>query len=135
MSQLQAIYDEYQQTIRSLQEHVVSVESQLYEHEIVIETLQGVPSDRKAWRMVSNGDSIVTKGKDNGENGENGENGDGGASAGALVETSAGDACIKLQETTKGLKELKVKLETEISDVRKEFEEWKVKNNIKIVRG
>ncbi|KGK34375.1 hypothetical protein JL09_g6477, partial [Pichia kudriavzevii] len=37
---LQDTYDEYQQTIRALEEHITSIETQLYEHEIVIDTLK-----------------------------------------------------------------------------------------------
>jgi prefoldin subunit 2 len=116
---LQEKYDEYQHTIRSLQEHVVSVESQLYEHEIVLDTLKSVPAERKAWRLISTGDlpdaSVTSKG--------------------ALVETNAGDASTKLDQTITGLTSLKNKLEQEIVDVRKEFDEWKTKHNIKVVQG
>lgn len=124
---LQYKYDEYQQTIRSLQEHVVSVESQLYEHEIVVETLRGVPEDRKAWRLVSNGDSVLKSNADEGDDKTSG--------SGALVETTAKDARLKLEETISGLKSLKAKLESEIVDVKKEFEDWKTKNNVKIVQS
>lgn len=127
----QAQYDEYQQTLQSLQEHVVSVESQLYEHEIVAETLKGVPAERRAWRLISNGESgVVVKGSQEKDGGAAAE-----SSSGALVETNAGDARKKLLETIKGLEELKEKLQKETEEVKKEFDEWRVKNNVKIVRS
>ncbi|ODQ44104.1 hypothetical protein PICMEDRAFT_37638 [Pichia membranifaciens NRRL Y-2026] len=110
----QAQYDEYQQTLQSLQDHVVSLESQLYEHEIVVETLKGVPAERRAWRL--DGGAV-------------------GSSSGALVETNAGEAQKKLEETIKGLKQLREKLEKEAAGVKKEFEEWRVKHNVKVVRS
>lgn len=126
----QAQYDEYQQTLQSLQEHVVSLESQLYEHEIVVETLKGVPAERRAWRLVSSGDSgvVVTDKTDK-------DGGAVGSSSGALVETNAGEAQKKLEETIKGLKQLREKLEKEAAGVKKEFEEWRVKHNVKVVRS
>lgn len=120
----QAKYDEYQQTLQQLEEHLISIESQLYEHEIVSETLKSVPSDRKAWRMISNGDNSVISNKEGAT-----------ASSGALIETNAGDANKKLLETIKGLKQLKSKLEKEESEIKKEFNDWKVKNNVKVYRS
>lgn len=124
MSNFQAQYDEYQHTIRALQEHAVTVDSQIYEHEVVLDTLQSVPADRKAWRLVSSGNDVPsTNGKDT------------PTTSGALVETTAKGAGETLAETMKGLKELKSKLEQEVAQTRKEFDEWKVKNNVKVVRG
>lgn len=115
---LQDKYDDYQHTIRSLQEHSTSIESQIYEHEIVISTLKNVPTSRKAWKLINNGNTNdITP------------------SNGALIETNAGDATISLQTTLTGLNDLLNKLNTEINQVRKEFEDWKKKNNIKIVQG
>lgn len=119
---MQQIYDEYQQTIQQLQEHIVSVESQVYEHEIVIDTLKTVPVDRKAWRLVSNGESILTNEEDK-------------AISGGLVETTAEGACEKLEKTFTALSTLKSKLEDEIKQTRQEFEDWKKKNNVKIVQA
>ncbi|ONH72258.1 Prefoldin subunit 2 [Pichia kudriavzevii] len=113
---LQDTYDEYQQTIRALEEHITSIETQFYEHEIVIDTLKKVDGERPAWRLVSAGDTGV-----------------GEASSGALVETTASEALSKLETTVKGLNELKTKVGKEVQDVRKEFVEWKTKNNIKVV--
>lgn len=124
----QAQYDEYQQTLQALHDNAISVDSQLYEHEIVADTLKGVPADRKAWRLISNGDSgVIVGGK--------GKEDQAVSSSGALVETNAGDAHAKLLETIKGLQQLKEKLEKETVEVRKEFDDWKVKNNVKIVRS
>lgn len=119
---LQQTYDEYQQTIQQLQEHVVSVESQIYEHEVVIDTLKGVPQDRKAWRLVSNGETVMTKEDEK-------------AISGGLVETTAAGAKKKLEKTFESLKTLKNKLEEEIKQTRQEFEDWKKKNNVKIVQA
>ncbi|TID30076.1 hypothetical protein CANINC_001362 [Pichia inconspicua] len=119
---LQQTYDEYQQTIQQLQEHVVSVESQIYEHEIVIDTLKGVPQDRKAWRLVSNGDNVLTKEEEK-------------SISGGLVETTAAGAREKLEKTFESLNTLKNKLQDEVNQTRQEFEEWKKKNNIKIVQA
>jgi prefoldin subunit 5 len=124
MSNFQAQYDEYQQTIRALQEHAVSVDSQIYEHEVVLQTLQSVPAERKAWRLVSNGnDAPSTSGTET------------PTASGALVETTAKGAGETLAETMKGLQELKSKLEEEVVQTKKEFDDWKVKNNVKVVRG
>lgn len=100
-------YNEYQQTIRALQEHMASISSQLAEHKVVRETLAKVPGERKAWRLADT----------------------------AMVETNAADAGKVLDEKIAGLVQLQGKLEQECQGVQKEFDEWKVKNNVKIVRG
>lgn len=130
MSALQNKYDEYNQTIRSLEEHLQSVESQIYEHKIVVETLKGVPSDRKAWRLINNGDSVVSSAKE-----DTSLNSEVNTANGALVETTAGSAAVKLDETINGLNELKSKINKEVTDLKKEFDDWKQKNHIKIFRG
>ncbi|GMM46501.1 tubulin-binding prefolding complex subunit [Pichia kluyveri] len=100
-------YNEYQQTIRALQEHMATISSQIAEHRVVRETLSKVPQDRKAWRLADT----------------------------AMVETNAKDAGEVLDEKLRGLEQLQVKLEEECQGVQKEFDDWKVKNNVKIVRG
>lgn len=114
---LQAQYDEYQTTIRSLSERLNSIGMQIAEHEVVIETLKSVPEDRKAWKMFSGGESQ--------------ENPVGSA----LVETNAKGASEQLQKVMAGLNEVAAKTEKDLNGLKSEFEEWKKSNNIKIVRG
>lgn len=119
---LQDKYDDYQATIRSLQEHMTTIESQIYEHELVLSTLKNVPSTRRAWKLTNNAAAETEPSTSSSTNG-------------ALIETNAGDAATSLQNTLNGLNTLLNKVNTEVDETRKEFNDWKTKNNIKIVQG
>lgn len=117
---LQEKYDTYQTTIRGLAERLNSLNSQIQEHEVVIETLAAVPGDRKAWKMFSGGESSLESKNPVGS---------------ALVEMPASDAKSQLEIILKGLKELFEKTEVELKSLQAEFENWKKVKNIKIVKG
>lgn len=117
---LQEKYDTYQTTIRGLAERLNSLNSQIQEHEIVIETLDSVPEDRKAWKMFSGGESTLESKNPVGS---------------ALVEMTAIEAMNQLDTILKGLKDIFQKTEVELKELQSEFENWKKVKNIKIVKG
>ncbi|KAG7718394.1 hypothetical protein KL949_002753 [Ogataea haglerorum] len=104
---LQAKYDQFQQTIESLNTKIVQLHSQIDEHGIVLATLKEVPPDRKCYRMVG----------------------------GSLVELVAGNATKILEENLDGMKKSVDTLTEELKKQQKEFVDWKEKNNIKIVKA
>lgn len=117
---LQERYDTYQATIRGLGERLNSLDSQVQEHQVVVETLKTVPKERRAWRMFSGGESSLEAKAPVGS---------------ALVEMTAEEAGKQLETILQGLKDMVGKTEQELKALQSEFEEWKVAKNIKVVRG
>ncbi|ODV86836.1 hypothetical protein CANARDRAFT_27218 [[Candida] arabinofermentans NRRL YB-2248] len=104
---LQALYDQYQQRIESLSSKLVTIQSEIDEHEIVLSTLVDVPPERKCFRMIG----------------------------GALVELTVKDALVVLKDNLTGMKSSVEVMKKESVKLQKEFLDWKEKNNIKIVKA
>ncbi|KAH3670595.1 hypothetical protein OGAPHI_001110 [Ogataea philodendri] len=104
---LQAKYDNFQQTIESLNTKIVQLHAQADEHAVVLETLKEVPAERRCYRMIG----------------------------GSLVELRAGEASKVLAENLQGMKSTTEKLTEELKTQQKQFLDWKEKNNIKIVKA
>ncbi|GMM32229.1 tubulin-binding prefolding complex subunit [Martiniozyma asiatica (nom. inval.)] len=103
---LQAQYNSYQATIRSLQSRQQELSSQLQEHDVVISTLAETDPSRKAYYSLPDG---------------------------TLLSTTAKEAHDKLTIIAKNLTEVIKKVELETKETSVEFESWKKEKNIKIV--
>ncbi|CAL9729015.1 prefoldin subunit 2 [Monosporozyma unispora] len=99
-------YNEYKQTLESLQTKIIELGHDKDEHDIVIKTLEKTENGRKCYRMVG----------------------------GALVESNVETTKPILETKRKNLDDTINKMKEELVKVATEFEKWKKDNKIQVVK-
>ncbi|TGZ77833.1 Prefoldin beta-like protein [Ascodesmis nigricans] len=104
---LQITYSNYKNTLQQLAGKIGEVEQEAEEHKLVLDSLSGVPEDRKCFRLIN----------------------------GVLVERTVGDVVPALETNAAGLKSVLEGLVKEYKKKQEEMDEWKAKNNIQVVNS
>ena len=99
-------YDEYKQTLETLQTKIIQLGHDKDEHDIVLKTLETTDSKRKCYRMIG----------------------------GALVESDVETTRPILETKRKNLEDTINKMKEELVRVASEFEKWKKDNKIQVVK-
>lgn len=103
-------YNKYQDLLTELQSQLSAVSSQLQEHAVVDKTLAQIPTNeregRKCFKMIG----------------------------GVLVDKSVDEVIVILEEELKELAKSKEALEKELTETKRELNEWMMKNKVKILR-
>lgn len=99
-------YNEYKQTLESLQTKIIELGHDRDEHDIVIKTLEKTENDRKCYRMIG----------------------------GVLVESDVATTKPVLITKRQNLDDTINKMKSELINVASEFEKWKKDNKIQVVK-
>lgn len=104
-NQLLQQYQDMQENLEALQQKIAELQSDVDEHRLVCTTLQGVPDDRRAFRMV----------------------------AGTLVERKVGEILPQLESNATALEGVIIKLEAQREKLSAHIQEMTVKYGIRRV--
>ncbi|KAH7359057.1 Prefoldin beta-like protein [Plectosphaerella cucumerina] len=105
--ELQNQYTVYKNTLQQLAQRIGDVEQEAEEHKLVLETLQPLSGDRKAFRLIN----------------------------GVLMEQTVKDVLPALSTNSEGLKKVLEDLVKQYKTKQDELDSWKKKNNIQVVQS
>ncbi|KAF4819498.1 putative prefoldin subunit 2 [Colletotrichum siamense] len=104
---LQTQYGIYKNTLQQIAQKIGDVEQEAEEHKLVLETLQPLSGDRKAFRLIN----------------------------GVLMEQTVKDVLPALTTNSEGLKKVLEDLVKQYKTKQDELEKWKKKNNVQVVQN
>ncbi|KAL2756830.1 hypothetical protein ACRALDRAFT_1075633 [Sodiomyces alcalophilus JCM 7366] len=104
--ELQNQYTAYKNTLQQIAQKIGDVEQESEEHKLVLETLQPLSGDRKAFRLIN----------------------------GVLMEQTVKDVLPALKTNSEGLKMVLEDLVKQYKVKQDELEKWKKKHNVQIVQ-
>ncbi|ROT39782.1 Prefoldin beta-like protein [Sodiomyces alkalinus F11] len=104
--EMQNQYAVYKNTLQKIAQKIGDVEQEAEEHKLVLETLQPLSGDRKAFRLVN----------------------------GVLMEQTVKDVLPALTTNSEGLRKVLEDLVKQYKTKQEELEKWKKKNNIQVVQ-
>ena len=99
-------YNDYKQTLETLQAKIIEVGHDKDEHDVVLSTLKNTDENRKCYRMINS----------------------------ALVETDVKTTIPILSTKRANLEEAIEKMKAELIKTAEEFEKWKKDNKIQVVK-
>ncbi|RXG43338.1 hypothetical protein VDGE_03018 [Verticillium dahliae] len=105
--ELQNQYTVYKNTLQQIAQKIGDVEQEAEEHKLVLETLQPLSGDRKAFRLIN----------------------------GVLMEQTVQDVMPALKTNSEGLKKVLEDLVKQYKTKQDELEKWKKKHNIQVVQS
>ncbi|KAM0329789.1 hypothetical protein ACHAQA_003953 [Verticillium albo-atrum] len=105
--ELQNQYSVYKNTLQQIAQKIGDVEQEAEEHKLVLETLQPLAGDRKAFRLIN----------------------------GVLMEQTVQDVMPALKTNSEGLKKVLEDLVKQYKTKQDELEKWKKKHNIQVVQS
>ncbi|KAF5528663.1 putative prefoldin subunit 2 [Colletotrichum aenigma] len=104
---LQTQYGIYKNTLQQIAQKIGDVEQEAEEHKLVLETLQPLSGDRKAFRLIN----------------------------GVLMEQTVKEVLPALTTNSEGLKKVLEDLVKQYKTKQDELEKWKKKNNVQVVQN